>query len=129
VGRIILSMMLGLGFLSGGAQAEVIRTREVYLHINDVFVPTEKSANGNSYVVVSGMFPNSCYQWNRAEVVHPTDNTHQIRLVANVSEGMCLMVLVPYTKEVSLGNLSAGEHTLRFVNGDDTYFERTMTVK
>lgn len=115
--------------MTSTAQASVPRSHEVFLHINDVFVPSEKNSAGDSYVIANGMFPNSCYRWNRAEVAHPTDNTHYVRLAGMVSDGMCLMVLVPYTKEVILGKLPAGEHTLRFINGDETYFERTLTVK
>jgi hypothetical protein len=129
MGKLVLSMILGLGMLSSIAQAEAGGAREVFISINDVFVPSEAKSNGDSYVVVNGMYPNSCYRWSRSEVAHPSEFKHSVRLAAMVSEGMCLMVLVPYNKEISLGQLSPGEHTLRFVNGDETYFERTLTIK
>lgn len=120
-------MILGLGMMSSVAQAD--GAREVFVAINDVFVPSEAKSNGDSYVVVNGMYPNSCYRWSRSEVVHASEFKHSVRLAAMVSEGMCLMVLVPYNKEVTLGKLAPGEHTLRFVNGDETYFERSLTIK
>ena len=129
MGRLFFVFAMSCAALVGTANAEVVRTREVVLHISDVLVPTEKKASGESYVVVSGMFPSSCYRWNRAEVAHPADDTHFIRLIATVTEGMCLTVMVPYTKEVSLGQLRTGEHTLRFISGDETYFERKLSVK
>jgi hypothetical protein len=39
------------------------------------------------------------------------------------------MVLVPFTKEVKLGKLNSGKHTLKFLNGDGTYLEKTMAVE
>lgn len=125
--RMILGFILAV--MPAFAMADMPRTHETVLHVGDVFIPTEKNLSGDSYVVVSGMFPSSCYRWSRAEVNHSSDTTHQIRLIATVTEGMCLTVMVPYTKEVIIGKLQSGDHTLRFLNGDDTYFERTMTVK
>jgi hypothetical protein len=39
------------------------------------------------------------------------------------------MVLVPFQKEVRLGKFEAGKHTLRFENGDGTYFEKTLVIE
>jgi hypothetical protein len=39
------------------------------------------------------------------------------------------MVLVPFNKEIKLGKFNAGKHTLKFVNGDGTYLEKTMVVE
>jgi hypothetical protein len=39
------------------------------------------------------------------------------------------MVLVPFNKEVKLGKLNAGKHTLKFLNGDGTYLEKTLTIE
>jgi hypothetical protein len=39
------------------------------------------------------------------------------------------MVLVPFSKEVNLGRLSPGQHNLKFVNGDETSFERNLKVE
>lgn len=122
------TVMLVAGFMVH-ADSGTIPTKEVFLTINDALVPETTKPNGDSYVVVSGMFPNSCYKWNRAEVRDLPDNNHDVRLVGTVSQQMCMMVLVPFTKEVVLGKLPAGEHKLKFINGDDTYFERTLVVQ
>ena len=39
------------------------------------------------------------------------------------------MVLIPYTKEVAIGKLDKGSHTLRFMNGDGTYIEKKLDVQ
>jgi hypothetical protein len=46
-----------------------------------------------------------------------------------VSQGMCLMVLIPFQKDIRLGKLDSGEHQLKFLNGDGTYMERTLKVE
>jgi hypothetical protein len=126
--RFLISALMLLTGAQTQIHATVIETKEVYINLSDVFVPSETKSSGESYVVISGMFQNGCYSWNRAEVTHKNDFEHEIKVVANVSQGMCIMVLVPYSKEVMLGKLIQGEHTLRFINGDNTYFERPMNI-
>ena len=123
-GLLIIGILLAMPF----ANAEEVKTSEVYLAINEVFIPDAAKANGDSYVVVNGMFPNSCYSWKGPQITNKSAVEHEIRLVATVRQTMCLMVLVPFSREVVLGPLTSGTHTLRFVNGDGTYFERTMSV-
>jgi len=125
-----LSLILAFTTSFSFAHATQPVTKEVNIAVNDVFVPESVEANADTKIVLSGMFPNSCYRWSRAEVASPADNFHQVKAMALVTVNtMCLMVLVPYSKEVNLGKLSPGEHTLRFVSGDDTFFERTVVVK
>ena len=42
---------------------------------------------------------------------------------------MCLMVLVPFTKEIRLGKLSVGTHSVKLVNGDGTYIEKQINIE
>lgn len=127
--RILASLLL-IGSLAGvSAFATEPTIREVTIGVSDVFIPGGFGPETDAYVVVSGMFPNSCYRWSRSEVEHTNPTFHEIRSIATVSQTMCLMVLVPYSKEVTLGRLVSGEHTLRFVNGDGTYFERSLIVE
>ncbi|MNL75300.1 hypothetical protein D3C87_2010820 [compost metagenome] len=79
--------------------------------------------------MVNGIFQNGCYKWKRAEVDHMDDFHHTVKSIASVSQGMCIMVLMPFQKEVQLGRFVTGKHTLRFDNGDGTYFEKTMIVE
>lgn len=104
-------------------------TREVNIAANDIFVPEVLDRASDAKIVLSGMFPNSCYRWSRAEINHVESTFHVIRALAFVTvDTMCLMALVPYSKEVNLGRLQPGEHILRFVSGDSTYFERKVIV-
>jgi hypothetical protein len=124
----VLILTMGSPMAIGAPNAD-IPTKDVYVNASDVFVPADQTSDKDAFVVVSGMFPNSCYAMKKAEVRNDSDLEHTIKLVATVSQGMCLMVIVPFTKQISLGRLAKGEHILRFVNGDDTYFERTLTIQ
>ncbi len=124
-----LAIAANLGFFSFAHAAEQLPTKEVGITINEVYVPGGFSSETEAFVIVSGMFPNSCYRWGHSEVINPKANIFEVRSFANVTQAMCLMVLVPYSKEVRLGRLPSGEHTLRFVNGDGTYMERSIVVE
>jgi len=115
-------------FLSSVAVAGPVK-KDVVITIHDVLVPERVEKGTDAKIVISGMFPNTCYSWSHPEVVTPNPMNHLIRAHAIVTQTMCLMVLVPFSKEVNLGKLAPGSHTLRFVNGDDTYFERTLDAE
>lgn len=123
---LIIALML-LGSAGQTVTAEIV-TKELPITVSDVLIPSRVSRDTDVNAVVSGMFSNTCYRWSRGEVKKESANRLTIRAYAWVEQTMCLMVLVPYTKEINIGKLPAGEYTLRFINGDDTYFEKTLTV-
>ena len=127
----LISTLALFASLAGGfsAIAGQVKTHEATINVSEAYIPGGFSTETDAYVVVSGMFQNSCYTFNRAEVTEKGQQVHEIRSFATVSEQMCLMVMVPYQHEVRLGKLSAGEHTLRFINGDNTFFERKLVVE
>lgn len=111
------------------AVAGDVPTKAMVVNLNNVFVPGGFSSDSDAYVVLSGIFPNTCYRWSHAEVQHKGQYEHEVAAVANVSQGMCLMMLVPWNEPARLGRLTSGKHTLRFRNGDGTSFERTLEVE
>lgn len=129
----ILNTILALGLLffvnNSFANGDTPAEKEVQVGINDVYVPSGFDSSSDVYVVTSGIFPNGCYKWKRADVSHKDAYTHEVKSVASVSQGMCIMVLVPFTKEVRLGRFEPGKHTLRFLNGDGTYLEKSVSIE
>lgn len=111
------------------AMAEVPAEKEVQVGISGAFVPGGFDSNSDAYVIVNGVFQNGCYKWKRADIITKDGFTHEISSMASVTQGMCIMVLIPYQKDVRLGQLQAGKHTLRFLNGDGTYLEKTLVVE
>jgi hypothetical protein len=126
----VLAFVVGGGVFTAAAQADQVKSHEQIIGVSEAFVPGGFSSETEAYVIASGLFPNSCYHFSRSEVNSGNGGfTHEIRLYATVSEDLCLMVLVPYQQEVRLGKLATGEHILRFINGDNTYFERKLIIE
>lgn len=122
------ALLVGFNAFAGQADQQLPQEKEVQVGISGVYVPAGFDTSSDVYVVVNGIFQNGCYKWKRADVNHNGFN-HEIKSVASVSQGMCLMVLVPFQKEVRLGQFDAGKHTLRFLNGDGTYLEKTLVIE
>lgn len=102
---------------------------EKQIGVSDVYVPSNFDSRSEAFVVVNGFFPHSCYKLTEARVSHPRTNVHEIRIFAQVTEGLCLTVIVPFHKEVQIGKLAVGEHTLRFLSDDGTRMERKLTIE
>ena len=98
------------------------------VHVNSAFIPSSFSSDADAYVIVSGIFPNGCYSWGRADVQHD-GFTHEITTLARVTDGPCLKMLIPFTEKVNLGQLEIGDHTVRFVNGDGTFMDKPVTIE
>lgn len=114
--------------ISFGAQAAT-DSKEVTVAINNVFVPGGFDSNSDAYVVVSGIFPNGCYKWKGPSLKDVNNFEHEITSVATVNQGMCIQVLVPFSKDIRLGRLSAGSHTLRFLSNDGTFIEKNLKIE
>jgi len=123
-----LSAALVFSSFGAFAQSGFPKTVEQVVNISTALIPSGFD-NSSPVAIVSGLFPNSCYSWSRADVAHPTAFTHEVRNMANVQLGMCLMVMVPFAEEVELGRFAPGDHSIRFVNGDGTYLEKTLQVR
>lgn len=130
--KLFITMALGMFGSMGLAAADAGQApneRDVMVAINEAFVPGGFDINSEVYVVASGIFPNGCYRWKGAEVKSPSDTVHEIKAMATVKQGMCLMVLLPFNKEIRLGKFVHGEHTLRFLNSDGTYLEKKIVIE
>lgn len=103
--------------------------KEVQIGISGAFVPGGFDSSSDAYVIANGVFQNGCYKWKRADVSSTGEFTHEIRSIATVTQGMCIMVLIPFQKDVRLGQLPTGKHTLKFLNGDGTYLEKSLVVE
>lgn len=111
------------------AEDSPIASKEVQIGVSGVFIPGAFDSSTEAYVVVNGVFQNGCYQWNRAEINNIDSFNHEVKTFANVAQGMCTMVLVPFLKDVRLGKLTAGQHNLKFLSSDGTYLERSLTIE
>lgn len=128
--KFLISTLIAFGMTAvAHADQPAQPAKEVLIGISDAHVPGGFDTNSEAYVVASGMYPNGCYKFSRADVAHQAGLVHEVRIYAAVQQGMCLMVLVPFTKEVPLGKLEAGVHKIRFIGGDGTFLEKTLEIK
>lgn len=129
--KTLLNIIAALSFvgIASSAMAEQTATKEVVVAVNNVYVPAGFDSTTDSYVVVSGVFPNGCYKWKGAEVTSPSAYEHDVTSKAVVSQGMCIQVLVPFSTDVKLGKLQTGKHTLKFMSNDGTYMQRELVVE
>lgn len=104
-------------------------SKKVMVGVTEAFIPSGFDSSSDQLVVVNGYFPNGCYSFDSAKVVHKDDFNHEVSVFANVQKGICTMALVPYQKEVFLGILATGLHKLSFPSGDGTVMEKSFVVE
>ncbi len=109
------------------SQQEIVK--EVAVSVMDVYVPSSLKGDQQGYVVITGLFPNTCYTFNRTEVNNVSAFEHEIRAIANVRSGICLRMLVPFNSELPLGYLKKGQHKLSFIADDGTSSEKVFELK
>jgi hypothetical protein len=126
IAKILVAVLSVLAIGQAKAAAD---EREVSIGFNDAFIPSGFDSNSDTFVVASGLYPNGCYRWKDAAVNHVSAKLHEIRGSAVVSQGMCIMVLVPFTKEIHLGKLEMGTHAIRLMNGDGTFIEKSLNIE
>lgn len=128
--KLSILMSLVVALCAFNVSAEEVPAKEIVIGIHDAFVPGGFDSESDVYIVASGLFPNSCYSWQAAKVTTDKQaNITEVKATALVSQGMCLMVLVPFSKEIHLGVLGSGEHKVRFMAGDGTYLEKTISIE
>lgn len=128
--KVLAGMMIAaLMVISSGAFAAEGDVHNKTVMVSDVYIPSGFDSSSDAFVVVNGYFPHSCYKMSDVNVKNVSPTMHEITATANVTEGLCLMVIVPYHKEVQLGKLVPGTHTLHFMNGDGTYMEKQLTIE
>ena len=128
--QLLLTAIVGLGMTSfAQAQEDVVQPREINAVTSEAFIPNGFGTESDAYVVVSGVFPNGCYRFKRADVDHVDATTHEVRVIATVRPGVCPRMLLPFSEEVKLGKLSLGKHAVKIVNGDGTYFEKRLIIE
>ncbi len=126
---IVLSSMIVFSMNAFANNSKAPVEKEVQIGLNSVYIPSGFDSGSDVFVVVNGIFQNGCYRWNRADVSHLDTYSHEVKSIASVSPGVCIMVLIPFQKEVRLGKFASGKHTLKFDNGDGTYFEKALVIE
>jgi hypothetical protein len=116
-------LLVGFGYANAG------RADTIEVLLGHIFVPqTGYGSNNNVEITLDGYLPNSCYQLGRAVVQgDPRGRAFVVRQYAErETTGICaqgssppgrLADVVPYTYDLSLGRLPAGNYTVSFDPG------------
>ncbi len=127
--KILLTIVTLVLFVGVSSHAQT-PAKEVAVGVNSAFIPGGFDSSSDVFVVVSGIFSNTCYSWKEARIEKDLNtNTISLTSMAMVSQGICMQVLVPFQKEVHVGQLAAGDYTLKFASGDGTYFEKSLRIE
>jgi hypothetical protein len=127
--KILVVVALGFFSFATAANAQNLTVKEVAVSVTDAFIPSGFDSKAEAYVVVNGLFPNTCYSMSEPIIDHKTAMEHEIQTMAKVKPGICIRVFVPFNKEITLGQLATGKHTVRFLADDGTYFEKSLVVE
>lgn len=129
--KVILFLAVLAAMLLKGSKvfSEEVGSKQEQVGIREVFIPGGFDRNTNVYIVASGIFPNACYSWSHAEIAHRGSYVHEIITVANVKQGLCAMVLVPFSNEIQLGNFISGRHIIKILNDEGQFFEINIDIQ
>lgn len=125
---LVVAAFAFFGFLTT-ANAQNLTVKEVAVSVTDAFIPSGFDSKSEAYVVVNGLFPNTCYSMSEPIIDHKTTTQHEVQTMAKVKPGICIRVFVPFNKEITLGYLATGKHTVRFLSDDGTYFEKSLVIE
>ena len=113
--------IFSLGSLADIGFPDIPEFREVSLAPEHIFVPQGFDSNDTSEVIVTGWYPNPCYEWSHATLDKKQDGVG-ISLKALVKQGLdmvCIAMAVPYLQSVKLGALPEGKTKL-FVGSQES---------
>jgi hypothetical protein len=116
-------------------------SQKVEVPIAHVFVPSKGyDDNDNVEVVLDGELPNSCYTVDLSQVMKDAGNAKILdakQFAMKRSDGVCAHVEtlsgdaklpVPYTLEARIGQLDAGQYTVKFKSLENTSAQREFNV-
>jgi hypothetical protein len=96
--------------VNASAQTEPTQVNVLF---GKIYVPGGFDSNDNVQLVAEGIFPNSCYKPAATKVsIDKQKKTIHLEPQAYKYGGMCLQVLLPYSREVDLGILETGTWTI-----------------
>lgn len=88
------------------------RGEETVVAVNDVFIPKGFDGNDDVEIVLSGEFPNTCYQRPKTELAVRNGKINVDMKAEVVRSRPCIMAVVPYLTTVKIGRVGVGTHEI-----------------
>ncbi len=112
------AVLLGIWLAAGNAFCD---TSIVPVGSSHLFVPKGFDDNDQVMAVLDGYLPSSCYKLDHVKTtVDQAKKTVRVQQYARVYPGPCLLMLVPYTSEATVGLLPSGEYKVVTNRGNTT---------
>lgn len=97
--------------------------------VNSIEIPESFVADAPAYIIVEGRFRSGCYKWVGAEVQQKPNFITEIHGFAQVSNGICIQMIIPFREKVPLGPLPAGTYDLHFMRADGSFLREVLTIQ
>jgi len=107
-------VVMGLSLLALGARAGEVKDTKpdlVSVGLSKAWVPVGFDDNDQAQIVVSGIFPSTCYKTG-PYTVKQIPHGIEISQLAYVYKGKCLQIAVPFSQVIDLGLLAGGRHSI-----------------
>lgn len=125
---ITISLMVAIfGPLSDLSAQSVDKTVDV--GIAQIFVPNNLGSNREVVILASGLLsPQGCQRWDSYSINHESAYVHVLNAKAKFKD-FCVGQILPFTREINLGNLEPGVHMLKYADEYLKPAEKTFEVK
>lgn len=91
----------------------------VLLTVEKMYIPSGFDDNDDFQLVVSGTLPDTCHKIAHVDVTQkPEDSSINVVQWGRRTDGLCLPMSVPFSNEVIVGRLQAGNYTLTSPGSD-----------
>ncbi|MGZ3723464.1 MAG: hypothetical protein ACXVA9_11065 [Bdellovibrionales bacterium] len=123
---IAFSLMIAVFAPLAGLNAQGPRT--VNLGIAHIVVPDNLGAKEIVVVAAGNLPPNGCQRWDSYSINHESAYVHVLSARAKFKE-FCAGTIWPFAREINLGNLEPGVHTIKYMDENLQAAEFTFEVK
>tara|TARA_Y100000768_G_scaffold330762_1_gene269684 strand:+ start:20229 stop:20891 length:663 start_codon:yes stop_codon:yes gene_type:complete len=99
-----------------------------FVPVDEVYVPRGFDANDSAEIVIAGWLPDLCHKSPRASITVNGDTVRvKMRSLLNQGENLiCADMVVPFTKNISLGVLPSGKYKILVNKG--TRYEKVSEI-
>lgn len=105
---ILTSLLLGLNLAFAEDRSAPQDTEVVTVPVSRAYIPHGFDNNDVTKIVVEGFFPNTCYKVKKQtpeDVIVDPSGEIQVTQKAYKYNGMCLMVMVPFSQTIEVGKI------------------------
>lgn len=117
-----LAIILSVFAIYSVGQAQSLEPTTVNSMFHTGYIPNGFDTNDHVQVVGEGAFANTCYRPAKYDIkVDHSKKVVYVKPKAYKYNGMCLMMIVPYSQTIDLGILKAGKYDVVQLDADKAY--------